>query len=216
MELANRESRTFHHVAWKVITVGLLIRYLLLSRFIDCGSFIAEGAGLLESNDIHRWFDWLEHEQSPTCIFGFGESMGAAQILQSLQGESRFCGVAAESAFSNFQEIDYDRIGQFFKAGPWLGRTILRPVVKAAFGCVRLKYRLNLKLVSPQRIASITRVPILLIHGRNESNIPIRHSHRIAETSSTVALWEVPDTDHCGAIQHRTRRVRAASRSLVR
>jgi dipeptidyl aminopeptidase/acylaminoacyl peptidase len=126
--------------------------------------------------------------------------MGAAQILQSLQDESRFCAVAAESAFSNFQEITYDRIGQFFKTGPWLGRTILRLVVEAAFGCVRLKYRLNLKLVSPQRIASRTRVPILLIHGGNDSNIPIRHSYRIAETSSTVALWEVPDTDHCGAI----------------
>jgi len=187
MELANRESRTFHHVAWKVITVGLLIRYLLLSRFIDCGSFIAEGAGLLESNDIHRWFDWLEHEQSPTCIFGFGESMGAAQILQSLQGESRFCGVAAESAFSNFQEIDYDRIGQFFKAGPWLGRTILRPVVKAAFGCVRLKYRLNLKLVSPQRIASITRVPILLIHTAAQSAPHPKSSSSESFTGSDLA-----------------------------
>ncbi len=44
MELPNRESRTFHYVAWKVITVGLLLRYLLLSPFIDCGSLIAEGA----------------------------------------------------------------------------------------------------------------------------------------------------------------------------
>ena len=38
--------------------------------------------GLLESDDIRRWFDWLQQNQHPGCIFGFAESMGAAQILQ--------------------------------------------------------------------------------------------------------------------------------------
>jgi len=40
--------------------------------------------GLLESDDIHKWFDWLEQNGHPNCVFGFAESMGAAQLLQSL------------------------------------------------------------------------------------------------------------------------------------
>ena len=28
--------------------------------------------GLLESEDIHRWFDWLQQNQHPGCIFGLG------------------------------------------------------------------------------------------------------------------------------------------------
>jgi uncharacterized protein len=83
--------------------------------------------GLLESDDIQRWFDWLQQNQNPGCIFGFAESMGAAQLLQSLKTEPRFCAVAAESPFSTFREIAYDRVGQFFYTGPWLGRTFLRP-----------------------------------------------------------------------------------------
>ena len=67
--------------------------------------------GLLESDDIRRWFDWLQQNQHPGCIFGFAESMGAAQLLQSLQTESHFCAVAAESPFSSFREIAYDRVG---------------------------------------------------------------------------------------------------------
>jgi uncharacterized protein len=89
--------------------------------------------GLLESDDIHRWLDWLEGNDHPKCIFGLGESMGAALLLQSLQSETRFCAVAAESPFANFREIAYTRVGQFFHTGPWLGRTVLRPVIEFAF-----------------------------------------------------------------------------------
>jgi dipeptidyl aminopeptidase/acylaminoacyl peptidase len=156
--------------------------------------------GLMESEDIHRWFGWLQQNQHPGCIFGFAESMGAAQLLQSLQTEPRFCAVAAESPFSSFREIAFDRVGQFFATGPWLGRTVLRPVVEFAFGYARWKYRLNFEQISPEGIVAAARVPVLLIHGRNDNNIPIRHSRRIASGNLTLTLWEVPDTDHCGAI----------------
>lgn len=156
--------------------------------------------GLLERDDIHRWFEWLAATQHPQCIFGFGESMGAAQLLQALQTEPRFCAVAVESAFSSFREIAYDRVGQFFHAGPWVGRTILRPVVGVAFFYARWKYGLDMKQVSPESSAAITKVPVFLIHGQGDSNIPERHSRRIQARNPNILLWEVPNTDHCGAI----------------
>ena len=89
--------------------------------------------GLLERNDIHQWFDFLVAQSHPRCIFGFAESMGAGELLQSLAVESHFCAVASESSFSSFRQIAYDRMGQPFHLGPWLGRTLLRPVVEFAF-----------------------------------------------------------------------------------
>ncbi|GAC1661999.1 MAG: alpha/beta hydrolase [Candidatus Acidiferrum sp.] len=156
--------------------------------------------GLLESDDVKRWFTWLQQTAHPTCIFGFAESMGAAVLLQSLPSESGFCAVAGESPFSNFREISYDRMGQFFHTGPWLGRTILRPVVESAFFYTRWKYHLDFGLVSPENAVANTHVPVFLIHGQVDSNIPLRHSRRIAARNSGVSLWEVPSTDHCGAI----------------
>jgi hypothetical protein len=35
--------------------------------------------------------------QHSKCIFGIGESMGAAVLLQSVEKERRFCAVVAES-----------------------------------------------------------------------------------------------------------------------
>jgi len=156
--------------------------------------------GLLESEDIRSWFDWLQQSQSPSCIFGFGESMGAAQLLQALQAEPHFCAVAAESPFSSFREIAYDRVGQFFHTGSWLGRSVLRPLVEIAFGYANWKYKVDFGQVSPERTVAATKIRVLLIHGKNDSNIPVRHSRRIATHNPAVVLWEVPNTGHCGTL----------------
>lgn len=156
--------------------------------------------GLLERNDIHQWFDFLAAQDHPRCIFALGESMGAAELLQSLAVEPRFCAVAAESSFSSFREIAYDRMGQPFHLGPWFGRTLLRPIVESAFLYVRWKYGLNMQQVSPEDSVAATSVPVFLIHGQIDGNIPPGHSRRIQSRNPNVALWEVPNADHCEAI----------------
>jgi dipeptidyl aminopeptidase/acylaminoacyl peptidase len=156
--------------------------------------------GLLESEDIHRWLDWLEQNDHPVCVFGLGESMGAAQLLQAVRSETRFCAVVAESPFASFREIGYDRVGQRFNTGPWLGRTILRPIVEFAFVYARWKYKLDFEQVSPENSVAATRIPVFLIHGQSDSNIPVRHSRLIARGNPALPLWEVPNADHCEAI----------------
>jgi hypothetical protein len=126
--------------------------------------------------------------------------MGAAQLLQSLETEPGFCAVVAESSFSTFREIAYDRVGQFFQTGPWLGRSILRPIVEAAFLYSQWKYGLETAKISPEDAVAKSQAPILLIHGALDGNIPPRHSRRIQARNKSVVLWEVPKADHCGAI----------------
>ena len=115
------------------------------------GGAIASYA-IRESNDLHRWLDWLVVNERPACISGFAESMGAAGLLQPLQSGSRFCAVAAELPFSTFREIAYDRVGQFFHTGPWLGRIIFRPIVECAFTYSNWRYHLNFDLESPEKV----------------------------------------------------------------
>jgi len=156
--------------------------------------------GLLERDDIHRWVQWLEDNRHPRCVYGLGESMGAAELLQSLATEPRFCAVAAESPFSTFREITYDRMGQPFHLGPWLGKSLLRPVVESAYAFTRVLYGLNMDRVSPEDAVAASTVPVLLIHGDNDTNIPIRHSRRIVARNPNVVLWVVPGTGHSNAI----------------
>jgi pimeloyl-ACP methyl ester carboxylesterase len=156
--------------------------------------------GLSEREDIHDWADFLSREVHPRCLFGMGESMGAAQLLQALETEPRFCAVVAESAFSTFREIAYDRMGQPFHLGAWVGRVVLRPMVEVAFLRARWKYGLPMGEVSPEAAVASSEVPVLLIHGQIDGNIPPRHSRAIHARAPQTVLWEVPGADHCGAM----------------
>jgi uncharacterized protein len=157
--------------------------------------------GLKESDDVHGWFDWLVMQQHSNCIFGMGESMGAAVLLQSVEKERRFCAVVAESSFASFRQIAYVRVGQFFHAGTWLGRIVLRPAVEMAFLYGRLTRGVNLADASPERSVVGSRVPILLIHGLADDNIPFQQSEWIrARDPADIVLWEVPLAGHCGAV----------------
>jgi uncharacterized protein len=128
--------------------------------------------------------------------------MGAAQLLQSVTKESRFCAAIAESSFASFREVAYARFGRPFHTGPWLGRTFFWPTVEAGFLFVRWQYGLDMETASPQQAVAGTKVPVLLIHGLSDKNIPSYHSDLIhARNESRVVVWHVSGAGHCGSYQ---------------
>ena len=157
--------------------------------------------GIKETEDVHRWFDWLAVRQHPRCIFGMGESMGAAILLQSVRVETRFCAVVAESSFASFRRIAYVRVGQFAGTGAWLGKIVLRPAVELAFLYGKITRGVFLTDASPENAVVGSRVPVLLIHGLADNNIPFQQSEWIRDQNrADITLWEVPGAGHCGAV----------------
>lgn len=159
--------------------------------------------GIEENDDIRRWFDWLQRTQAPHCIDGLGNSMGAALLLESLKTERGYCAVVAESSYASFREASYDRIGQWFGTGPWIGRTLLRPMIGFGFVYVRWRYGVDLRQDDPTAAVADSHVPVLLIHGLLDKNLPAKNSEIILAESrrrdGEVALWEPPDAGHTGA-----------------
>ncbi len=160
--------------------------------------------GVLEAADIQRWFDWFEERQAPHCVYGIGESMGAAQLLSSLRSDRGFCAVVAESSFASFREASYIRIGEWFGTGPWLGRTALRPVVETGILYARWRYGVDLTQDNPVQAVAASGIPVLLIHGHADRNMPPYNSEMIRAASegrnSEVSLWEPSRANHCGAM----------------
>ncbi len=159
--------------------------------------------GVKEASDIRLWFDWMRRIESPRCIDGLGESMGAAQLLQSLWITPGFCAVVAESSFASFREASFDRLGEKLHAGAWAGRTLLRPAVEAGLIYARWKYGVDFEQASPENVVVASKVPVLLIHGKKDINLPSRHSEMILARNKTripvVELWEPAEAGHCGA-----------------
>jgi pimeloyl-ACP methyl ester carboxylesterase len=156
--------------------------------------------GVKEADDVERWYHWLTVQRHPACVFGMGESMGAAIILQATR-TTPFCGVVAESPFASFRQIAYVRVGQMFHVGSWLGKVVLRPAVELAFEYAEITRHVDLSQVSPENCVARSKIPILLIHGLADDNIPAEQSKVIrSRNPADVVLWEVPRAGHCGAV----------------
>jgi len=92
-------------------------------------------------------------------------------------------------------------VGQFVGTGTWLGKVALRPAVELAFLYGRITRGVSLTDASPEESVVGSRVPILLIHGLSDNNIPFQQSEWIrSHNPADVKLWEVPGAGHCGAV----------------
>lgn len=157
--------------------------------------------GVIERDDVLRWSDWLK-QRTTGCIYLFGESMGAAIALQASAVIPRLCATAVESPYATFREIAYDRISQQTGLGLWFSRSIGRPALEFALIYARMRYGLNLADASPLRAVSQTKIPILIICGTADHNIPMRHSLLLAKAGGDhVQLWIVNGADHSGAVR---------------
>lgn len=166
----------------------------------DSGGAIAS-YGVVEAADVRAWADLLRTRTGGPCVYGLAESMGAGTLLQALDANGTFCAVAVESPFASFREVAYDRIGSVFHAGPWLARTVLRPVVESGTIYVRTRYGIDLDRANPVGVVARTSVPVLLIHGTADTSIPLRHSLMLAAARPAgTEVWQVAGAGHCGAM----------------
>jgi dipeptidyl aminopeptidase/acylaminoacyl peptidase len=149
--------------------------------------------GIEESGDLARWSDWLLQTHHVERLYGLGVSLGAGILLQSLARETRFRAVVAESPFSTFPDVAYDRLSQ--ESG--IPRQAFWLVIQSGFVYSRLRYGVDLRRASPADTVRATHTPILLIHGTADVNIPIGHSRALhALNPVATQLWEVPGAKH--------------------
>lgn len=180
-------------------------RFLLKAGYIvltpDCRGHGASGGavityGVREAGDVHRWASLLLGRAGIERLYGVGQSMGASILLQSLACEQRFRALAADCPFASFEAVAVDRVSQ--RGAPKL---LGWPVVEMGFLYAQARYGVNLWAASPVTALHSSRVPVLLIHGTADSNIPIRHSRQLyAASPSGSALWEVEGADHVASI----------------
>jgi alpha-beta hydrolase superfamily lysophospholipase len=155
------------------------------------------GYGAMEAEDIHEWCDWLLTYRPLTRLYGLGRSMGAAILIEALPREPRFRAIVAECPFFTFEDVAYYRLGRMSH----LGRAALWPVIHFGFAYARLRYGIDLTQASPADAVRTTKIPVLLVHGTADTNIPSSHSERLhAVNPSATTLWLVPGAEHLNSM----------------
>jgi uncharacterized protein len=95
--------------------------------------------GIKEADDVRCWADLLLHDHA-TRLYGIGQSLGAAILVQSLKTEPRFRAIVADSPFATFEEIAYDRMHQI----SGIPNPVFWPLIRLAFTYADLRYGIDL------------------------------------------------------------------------
>jgi uncharacterized protein len=153
--------------------------------------------GIREAGDVRCWSNRLQQDPALHRLYGIGQSMGAAILLQSLITEPRFRAIVADCPFATFEEISYERLQQV----SGLPKFAFWPIVRLGFLYTNLAYGVNLDRASPLDAVRATRVPVLLIHGTADTNIPPHHSQQLhAINPAATELWMVPGAEHVSSL----------------
>ena len=164
----------------------------------NSGGFVTYG--VRESADIAAWQKWLSEQGVEDCS-GFGQSLGASSLLQSLQQGARFSSIVAECPFSTFERVAQDRVrAALTLLLPGAFATLFSNVwVAEVLFYLRLLYGIDLKQARPVDAVLNADVEILLVHGTADLETPIHHSYELASRNSAMELWPVPGAKHTGA-----------------
>jgi hypothetical protein len=161
---------------------------------VSGGEFVSYG--IHERADVSRWADFLLRQPGVGGVYGLGESMGAAILIQSLGSEKRFRAIVAECSYSSFREAAAERIPRLTGLPRWFGW----PILEAGFLYARLRHGVDLRSASPEEVIRTASTPVLLIHGLADTRTAPYQSRRLHEANPQFTeLWEVPGAGHTRA-----------------
>jgi uncharacterized protein len=155
--------------------------------------------GVRERGDLRAWADWAQRQFPDECVFVAGASMGAANLMQTLP-DVPFCAAVADSPFADLPSLVVGRIGARLHLPPVLHRAVAGPVVWAGMAYARLRHGVALRDASPIARLAGTRVPVLIIHGTADREIPDADARALAAVNPRfTTLWLVPGAAHTQA-----------------
>lgn len=150
--------------------------------------------GLLERYDLLDWARWMQ-TGGCTALYGLGESLGAAALIEAAALAPLFRAIAAEGSYSDLRSIAEHRarqhLGRFAPGARWF--------VASAMLFARLRYGFDFDQAAPVRAIARTQTPVLLIHGLEDRATPPSHSIGMAAANPQARLWLVPGARHTAA-----------------
>lgn len=148
-------------------------------------------AGLLETRDVEAAVAYLKQraDVDSSRIGAMGFSMSAAAFILARHPDIR--AIVADSSYASLEDL----VGLqfFFLPGPtkW-------PLVALSKLYARLLLGVDIGTAAPAQVVRELAVPLLLIHGEKDSQIPAKHARQIyahADPARTE-LWLIPGVDH--------------------
>lgn len=150
--------------------------------------------GYHEKKDVVSLIDRIKHDTPKTQITLLGVSMGAAIAIQTAAIDKRVNRVIAVAPFYDLFSIALDHEER--KIGI-KSRILLKLVLKRAEHIAEFKA----SEVSPAKDIPKIDVPILIVHGENDTSVKREYSTKLKDLNQKARLIDVPGAGHVDVLE---------------
>ena len=137
--------------------------------------------GFKEVLDVQAGLDFLQAQGfKKVGVYGF--SFGGAVALMTASQDNRVMAVATQSAFADLVLLGQDLYKNLF--------VINKPLVWLMTTFATTLFQVPLAEISPQTAAGQLTIPVLIMHSKQDEQIPFPHAERLASSLSHNPLAE--------------------------
>lgn len=215
VELKNHATSHSYVIMFHPYTANVTDMAVYAYRFFDMGFNVlvteARGCGeseyknntfgYLERYDVVDWAKMVSENDKDSAIFLFGLGSGGSSLLMasSLEMPSNVKGIISDSAYGDLNEVFKINAKELYNAPAF-------PVVN--FGSLYTKVTLGFSFKDVDVIEQVrnSKLPILFIHGGDDSIVPVDQSNDLYEACTVKGSEHlyVNSADHCGALARKT------------
>ncbi len=154
------------------------------------GNFL--GMGYLEKNDVIDWISEINMKYPDSTIFLYGESMGAATVMQAASQPlaSNVVAIIEDCGYTSAYEMFEDQLKERFGLPAF-------PFLPAAEIVGQFRAGYNFSNASPIKALKTATLPILFIHGGSDDYVPTWMGQELYDSyTGKKELLIVPGADH--------------------
>ena len=154
------------------------------------------GMGWLDQQDLHDWLQLLLESEPDARITLYGVSMGASAVLNlASDAPPQVQAVIADSGFTSVQSIFETQLHNVLHLPSF-------PIMNAANTVSKWRIGLDFnKSSTVDRVKDIV-VPILYIHGGQDTFVPVENAYALEKATNTQhELWIVDEANHGEAVK---------------
>jgi len=142
--------------------------------------------GIREVDDVKAAINFVHerfNEDEPIALFGF--SLSASAMLMA---KSKVKAIIADSPYADL-ELMIKHVYSIF--GPFK-----YPFVKVTKILGKIFFKIDPKKVSPAEAIKDINIPIFVIHGEKDTQIPVENAYKLKASNPDIEFWIVPESDH--------------------
>ncbi len=173
---------------------------VILPDLRGCGQsdYTEMSFGATDGEDILLWIDRIVAEDKDASIILFGVGAGGSAVLSVCDKElpSNVKGIIEDSGYDSLKDVFKNNIEKYYNKKSF-------PALLIADKYAESKYGLSISGISLRDTVHNSKLPILFIHGGEDSIVPVNHSNDMYEVCPAVGTDHllISGADHCRPMQ---------------